>query len=224
MSTIVTYNRGAQGAPLSQSSLGDFSGAASFSTDFLVSPGWTATDFGQVVGAGGVYGNTDASDASSFIGPAFCYANADNSEFSFAIRAKLSVRTNGDVASFGLASAVSGVLDAETENISFKVTQAAAVDAITISIDDGTTNFAVALDANPVGYDSTEYHVYGAHVAFDGTKTTVRWFIDGDEVYKKTSTGKFAPQEAMGLAGYQPAGETSLLYLDWAGAACSERA
>ncbi len=223
MSTIVTYNRGAQGAPLSQSSFGDFSGAASFSTDFLVSPGWTASDFGQVAGAGGVYGNTDGSDASSFIGPAFCYANSDNSEFSFAIRAKLSARTAGDVATFGLASSAGGALDAVAQNVCFKLTQAATVDAITVSIDDGTTNITPTLAANPAGYDSTEYHVYGAHAAWDGNKTTVRWFIDGNEVFKKTSTGKFTPQEAMGLAGYQGE-ETSLLYLDWAGAACSERA
>lgn len=224
MATIVTYNRGAQGAPFFQSASGDFSGPASLSTDFLVDPSFTATDFGLVAGAGGIYGNTDGSDASSFIGQKFCFADADNTEFSFAVRAKLSARNTGDIASFGLAGGASGALDAENANVAFKVTQgaSAAADAILISMDDGTTDHTATLATNPEGYDSTAYHVYGAHVAFDGNKTTVRWFIDGDEVASKTSTGKWAAAEAMGLAGYQGA-ETALLYLDWAGAACDER-
>jgi hypothetical protein len=224
MATIVTYNRGGQDAPFYQSSAGDFSGVASFSTDFLVDPGFTATDFGLIAAAGGVYGNTDGADFSSFIGGKFCYAAAAGNEFSFAIKAKLSARNSGDIASFGLADAATGALDAANANVCFKVTQgaSAAADAILVSLDDGTTEYTLTLSDNPEGYDSTAYHVYGAHVKYDGNKTTVRWFIDGAEVASKVSTGTFAAAEAMGLAGYQGA-ETALLYLDWAGVACNVR-
>lgn len=226
MATIVTYNRGGQDAPFYQSSAGDFSGVASFSTDFLSDPGFTVVDFGTVAGAGGVYGNTDAADISTFIGPKFCYAASAGNEFSFAVKAKFAGRTATDDATFGLADSIAAALDAAGANVCFKVTQgaSAAADAILVSLDDGTTEYTLTLTANPEGYDSENYHVYGAHVKYDGNKTTVRWFIDGAEVASKISTGTFASSEAMGLAGYQDAAVTNgLLYLDWAGAACNVR-
>ncbi len=223
MSTIVTLNRGGQDAPFYQSSAGDFNGVASFSTDFLTDPGFASTDFGLVTGAGGVYGNTDGSDVSSFNSAIFAYADSAGKDFSFAVRAKFSARNNGDIASFGLASAFGAHLPTQAANVSFKVTQraAAAADAIVCSFDDGTTESEVTL-TNPSGFDSEAYHIFGAHVSYDGTTTTARFYIDGVEVRKTTSAGVFSAAEAMAFGGHQAA-ETALLYMDWAGAACTVR-
>lgn len=225
MSTIVTYNRGAQGAPFAQSSFGDFSGVASFSTDFVVDPGFTATDFGLIADrAGGVFGNTSGSDASTFIGPLFLFAATAGKEFSWAMRARLGSRNVGDIATFGVADSAPADVTTANANMSFKVTQGAggSTDVIQISLDEGQDDGLVTI-TNPTGYDSEVYSVFSGHAKYDGTKTTFTWFIDGAQVHQIVRTGATASQgESMGLAGGQGA-ESALLELDWAGCACSER-
>lgn len=225
MSTIVTYNRGAQGAPFAQSSFGDFSGAASFSTDFVVDPGFTVSGFGLIADRrGGVFGNNAGGSTSTFLGPLFLFAATSGKEFSWAMRARLGGRNTGDIATLGVSDAASADVTTGNANMSFKVTQGstAATDVIQISLDDGVDSGLVTI-TNPAGYDSEVYSVFSGHAKYDGTKTTFTWFIDGAQVHQIVRTGATISQgESMGLAGGQTA-ETALLELDWAGCACSER-
>ena len=219
MSTIVTLNRGAQGlTPFGfNSGENDPTRGSAFFTDFYDAGPVTATNFAVVAGDGGVYQNSDGSTESSW-GTSLIYTGATDSTMSFAVRFKMDVQTNTDVAGFGMAPLQTALISAQATRLGFTITQAAAAadDTIAVEFDDATTDGTATVTV-PDDFDATDWHVYGAELTRDSQGGSVRnradFFIDGKLV--KTVVGSGVAMPAHCLMCNQDAG-TSLATFDWA--------
>lgn len=220
MSTIVTYNRGAQGPP----TLADTNKVVIFE-DFngVAQSTFTASDFTI---AGGVITNSDGADNSTLLGAMVTPEFADGEEISFLFRAKLTVHNADTEFDCGYADAAG---PASGASHSFAMALAcgasAAADVVTCYLDDdnGTrSEKAITLSA-VVGlenWDPTQYFLFGGTLKRDGEKYVAKYYVDGVLIAKiiddvpSPITGHFTAQR-MGLFATQAAG-TGLASIDYA--------
>ena len=192
MSTIVTYNRGSQGAPFQTSPPADPSTGSVWFHDFLGSAsGFTlaASGFGVKAEKSGVlYIATEGTAASTAISVGEVFSDLANGE-SFAFNARVratTARANLDEISFGIAEDVAASIGSTATHVGFHVTQAAAAtdDNIAVKYDDGTStafsqNFTPATTSGIAAYDATGWNDYGFLVRMDGTTYRVDYFVNG---------------------------------------------
>lgn len=222
MASIVTVNRGAQsGTPFGfNSGQKDADRGSAFFTDFYeLGPITVGTDFALVDGDGGVLQNSSGADA-SHCGTDKIYTGALGSTMSFACRFKMSARTNGDIAGFGMAPASNAALSGQATRLGFTITQATAIadDTVSVEFDDTTTDGTTVITTAglPDGYDSTNYHIYGVELTRDSQggvdRNRAAFYVDGKLIKEVVGSGAALP--AHKWMCYQGA-ETSLATFDW---------
>ena len=220
MSTIVTYNRGAQGPP----TLADTNKVVIFE-DFNGVAQSTFTAAGFIV-AGGVAANSDGSTASTLIGSMVTPEFADNEEISFLFRTKFTAHASDSEFDCGYADEA---VTAQAASHSFAMALACGTnpedDVVTCHLDDANgdpSKKAVTLSAvaGLENWDPTVFFMFGGTLKRDGDKYVAKYYVDGiliakiiDDVPDPTA-GHFTTQR-MGLFATQAAG-TALASIDYA--------
>lgn len=192
MSTIVTYNKGSQGAPFQTSPPADPSTGSVWFHDFLGSAaGFTLASNGFAVKAeksGVIYIATEGTAASTAISVGEVFSDlADGESFAFNARVRAtSTRANADNISFGIAEDVAATIGSTATHVGFHVTQggSASADNIAVKYDDDTTaalstNFTPATTPAIATYDATGWNDYGFQIRMDGTTYRVDYFVNG---------------------------------------------
>ena len=216
MSTIVTYNRGAQGLPVAGSSTDarlrvweDFDGPTSKFT--------LVTGMATAAGAGGVIANTVNGTVSSATSPKFSGdLTTTGDSMSFLARAKFAGRATGssiNKLAFGfstsaaLVSANSVMFGAEVHSHAAAVNDAFEARVDTGGADSDVLTGKVQSVKGLEDFDSTAYFTVGGILLNEGDNYRAQFFINGvliKETRVSTTTSGFTGG-ICALFGHQPA-------------------
>jgi len=215
MSTIVTYNRGAQGLPVAGGSTDsrirvweDFDGPT---TKF------TLSNYAVGAGAGGVLKNGDHSGVNSATGAAISGDMREEGSASFLVRVKFAGTAAGNAEnefacgfavaaaraqSITLGLAIEVVAKAEPKDATF----AARVDTGT-NAGVGDADGKISLVKGLENFDPAEYFTLGGVMRHEGDFYVAKFFVNGIEVAEKrvTTNGSLLIGGACGLFALQPA-------------------
>ena len=188
MSTIVTYNRGAQGLPnFDSANDADYVGKT-FEFIGEGTAGFAVVDFTAQAVDGGSIVNSTVGTVSTFISNGEVFADlAEGKSFAYLVRAKIGTRANGDVISLGIAEDIANPISGTATHIGFEVGcgTTSALDSVKICYEDATSGSDMAVtyvsgqvDAL-IDFDVEQYHDFGFVAKRSGGLTTVDYYVDG---------------------------------------------
>ena len=190
--SIVTVNKGSQGAPFDTSSPADPSDGWVWFADFITEADggdFTLTAMAQTDSRSGTLGNTEASVNKAISKNAVFGDLTDGESFAFVCRIEATTaRAAADEISFGIAEDVDATIGDTATHCGFHITQGAtaAADNIAVKYDDAAAafseNFTPANTAAIADFDMTAYNEYGFLLSRQGSQYTARFFVNGVEL------------------------------------------
>lgn len=191
--SIVTVNKGGQGAPFMTSPPADPNMGCCWFEDFLGSAdgfALAANGFGVKAEKSGVlYIATEATANSTAISDGEVFTDlADGESFAFNCRVRATTtRANADNISFGIAEDIDATLGSTATHCGFHITQGATAAADNIAVKykgaakTVSTDFTQASGA-PADYDATAWNNYGFLIQREGSNYRIRFFVNGQQL------------------------------------------
>jgi len=234
MSTIVTYNRGAQGLPVAEGSTDsrlrfweDFDGTTS---QFTYTNG-----FAPIAGGGGVILNATVASATKAVTPKFVGdLTTTGDSVSFLARAKFLGRATGaeiNELGFGFSTASQAVgtdavlfgMEVHSHLLPANDAFACRVDTNVAAGDSGTQSGKVQSVKGLEDFDSTEYFTVGGFMINEGSHYRAQFFVNGvqvKEIRVPTAGSGFTDGICL-LYAHQPIVQTNgAAYVDYVAADC----